>query len=212
MNKSDTPKWKFVGGRLCLDFVNSVDARTEQKLKNSTVFTFRADKLSSYIELAEWAKEAGILEKRNTERLIHIAYQKERESKQVFKRSINLRESLFRVFKYIIEGWEPPRADIELVNQESTVARTRQELVYRSNKFEWNFKIKDDELDCMIWPIVLSSAELLSSEELSLVRQCPGPNCGWLFLDSSKNRSRQWCDMKDCGNLAKVRRYREKQK
>jgi predicted RNA-binding Zn ribbon-like protein len=211
MGKFVAPKWKFVGGRLCLDFVNSVDARLEQKVKNSTVFTFRADKLSGYADLAEWAKGTGILDERDTKRVVRIASQKEREAKQVFERAITLRESLFKVFKHIIEGWNPPSADIELLNQECASARNRQRLVYSSNKFAWNLEADEDELDCMIWPIALSSAELLSSEELSLVRQCPGLNCGWLFLDSSKNRSRQWCDMKDCGNLAKVRRYRERQ-
>jgi predicted RNA-binding Zn ribbon-like protein len=211
MNTSVAPKWKFVGGRLCLDFVNSVDARLEQKVKNSTVFTFRADKLSGYADLAEWAKEAGILEERDTKRLVRIAAQKEREAGKVFERATALRESLFRVFKHIIEGWEPPGADIEMLNRQCVIARNRQKLVYSSNKFAWHLETDEDKLDSMIWPIALSSAELLSSEELSLVRQCPGLHCGWLFLDSSKNRSRQWCDMKDCGNLAKVRRYRERQ-
>lgn len=212
MNKSDTPKWKFVGGRLCLDFVNSVDARLEQKMKNSTVFTFWADKLSGYTDLAEWAREAGILQERDIKRMIHIASQKERESKQIFERATILRESLFRIFKHVIERCEPPTEDVKILNQECAIARNRQRLLYSSNKFAWNLEAQGDELDCMIWPVALSGAELLLSEELPLVRQCPGPNCGWLFLDSSKNRSRQWCDMKDCGNLAKVRRYRERQK
>jgi predicted RNA-binding Zn ribbon-like protein len=211
MNKSVAPKWKFVGGRLCLDFINSVDARLEQKVKNSTVFTFRADKLSGYADLAEWAKEAGILEEGDTKRAIRIASQNVRKAGLVFARATALRESLFRVFKHIIEGWEPPSADIEMLNRECAIARNRQKLVYSSNKFAWSLEADEDELDSMIWPIALSSAELLSSKELSLVRQCPGLNCGWLFLDSSKNRSRQWCDMKDCGNLAKVRRFRERQ-
>jgi predicted RNA-binding Zn ribbon-like protein len=212
MNKSAAPKWKFVGGRLCLDFVNSVDARLEQKVKNATVFTFRADKLSCYADLAGWAKEAGILEERNAKRVVRIAAQQESESKLVLERARILRECLFRIFKSIIEGWEPPGADIERLNQECTIARNRQVLTYSSDKFAWSLKTDEDKLDCMIWPIALSGAELLSSEELYLVRQCPGLNCGWLFLDSSKNQSRQWCDMKDCGNLAKVRRYRARQK
>jgi predicted RNA-binding Zn ribbon-like protein len=201
-----------VGGRLCLDFVNSVEARVEQGGKHTTVFTFRTDKLSGYADLAEWAKDARILEERDAKRMLRIASQKVRESKQVFERATSLRESLFRIFKHIMEGWEPRRTDIELLNQECAIARNRQELVYSSNRFAWSLKADEDEIDCMVWPIALSGAELLSSEELPLVRQCPGPDCGWFFLDSSKNRSRQWCDMKDCGNLAKVRRFRARHK
>jgi predicted RNA-binding Zn ribbon-like protein len=32
-----------------------------------------------------------------------------------------------------------------------------------------------------------------------------------MFLDTSRNRSRHWCDMKDCGNRAKVSRFRQRQ-
>jgi predicted RNA-binding Zn ribbon-like protein len=211
MNKAVAQKWKFVGGRLCLDFINSVDARLEQKVKNSTVFTFRADKLNGYTDLAEWSKEAGILEEYDIKRVLRVASQNVSKAGRVFARAIALRESLFRILKHIIEGWEPPNSDIEMLNRECTIARNRQKLIYYSNKFAWNLETDEDGLDSMICPIALSSAELLLSKELSLVRQCPGLNCGWLFLDSSKNRSRQWCDMKDCGNLAKVRRYRERQ-
>jgi len=53
---------------------------------------------------------------------------------------------------------------------------------------------------------------LTSSQRLNQVRQCRGDNCGWLFVDGSKNHSRRWCDMRDCGNRAKVRRHRLKQR
>jgi predicted RNA-binding Zn ribbon-like protein len=211
MNKSIAPKWKFVSGRLCLDFINTVDTRLEQKVRNSTAFTFRTDKLNSYTDLVEWAKVAGILDDVDKNRLVRMASQDVRKADRVFAKAIALRESLFRVFKYIIEKWEPSSTDIEILNRECAIARNRQKLIYSSNKFTWNLEADEVELDSIIWLIALSSAELLSSKELARVRQCPGINCGWLFLDSSKNLSRQWCDMKDCGNLAKVRRYRERQ-
>jgi predicted RNA-binding Zn ribbon-like protein len=212
MNKPIPSKWKFVAGQICLDFVNTVVTRREQKVKNSTLFTYRSDKLSDYTDLAEWSKEAGILGERDVKRVVRIASQNEKDAKRVFERALIIRETLFRIFKHIIEGWEPSKDDIELLNRECAIARNRQKLVYSANKFMWDLKAEEDALDCMIWPIMLSSAQLLSSDKLSFVKQCPSFDCGWLFLDLSKNRSRQWCDMKDCGNLAKVRRYRERQK
>ena len=68
----------------------------------------------------------------------------------------------------------------------------------------------EDVLDRMLWPVVRSSAELLVEGDLTRVRQCHGEQCGWLFVDMTKNRSRRWCDMGDCGNLAKVRRFRSR--
>ena len=64
----------------------------------------------------------------------------------------------------------------------------------------------------MMWPIAHEAAELLTANELGRVRECPGPNCGWLFLDMSKNRSRRWCSMEVCGNAAKARRHYQRQK
>ena len=40
-----------------------------------------------------------------------------------------------------------------------------------------------------------------------LVRECGASDCAWLFLDTSKNHHRRWCDMTRCGNRAKVRRF-----
>jgi predicted RNA-binding Zn ribbon-like protein len=53
---------------------------------------------------------------------------------------------------------------------------------------------------------------LLTGPELGRVKQCPGPlgDCGWLFLDTSKNRSRRWCSMEGCGSEAKMRRRHER--
>ena len=60
----------------------------------------------------------------------------------------------------------------------------------------------------MLWPIVESAAELLTSERRSRIGQCADDRgCGWLFLDATKNRSRRWCAMGDCGNRAKARRH-----
>lgn len=62
-------------------------------------------------------------------------------------------------------------------------------------------------LDNLLWPIAYSFAGLLTSEMRHRVRECLGEGCGWLFLDVSKNRSRKWCDMSDCGNRAKAKRH-----
>lgn len=40
------------------------------------------------------------------------------------------------------------------------------------------------------------------------VKACPDEGCQWAFFDSSRNRSRTWCSMDECGNRAKTRRYR----
>jgi predicted RNA-binding Zn ribbon-like protein len=59
----------------------------------------------------------------------------------------------------------------------------------------------------MLWPVARSAADLLTSQEQSRVRECAASDCGWLFLDLSRNRSRRWCDMETCGNRTKARRH-----
>jgi predicted RNA-binding Zn ribbon-like protein len=40
------------------------------------------------------------------------------------------------------------------------------------------------------------------------VKACPGPGCAWVFVDRSRNGSRRWCDMAECGNRAKGAAFR----
>ena len=59
--------------------------------------------------------------------------------------------------------------------------------------------------------LALRSFELLQTVPLERTRVCPGPRCGWLFIDRSKGGQRRWCDMATCGNAAKSRsHYRRK--
>ena len=67
-------------------------------------------------------------------------------------------------------------------------------------------------LDWILNPIIHSAVDILVSDELKKVKACADPVCGWLFMDVSRNQSRRWCDMKDCGNRAKVKRHYQKSK
>jgi predicted RNA-binding Zn ribbon-like protein len=66
------------------------------------------------------------------------------------------------------------------------------------------------KLDWILNPLIRSAADLLVSDELKRVKRCGDPACGWLFLDTSRNKSRRWCDMSDCGNRAKASRFYKK--
>jgi predicted RNA-binding Zn ribbon-like protein len=48
---------------------------------------------------------------------------------------------------------------------------------------------------------------LLTSAEITRVKQCPGRTCGWVFLDSTRNRSRRWCNSAECGNRSRVQAH-----
>lgn len=208
METAISTKWKFRGGQLSLDFINSVGGRVDL---NGNNYTILKDKINNYEDLVDWAKTIGILNEATARNLVYLSGQKGKVVNGVFKRAMKLRESLYRIFINVIKNRKPLKEDIEVLNNECSTAREQQRLVYTSGKFFWNYELPD-AYDNMIWQVALSGSELLLSDNLKRVKQCPGTNCGWLFLDASKNSSRQWCDMKDCGNVAKVRRYREKRK
>jgi predicted RNA-binding Zn ribbon-like protein len=86
---------------------------------------------------------------------------------------------------------------------------SRSQLVKRGNHYVTTWKV-DQELDALLWPVIHSAGELLLSQDLVQVKECPG--CGWLFLDTSKNRSRRWCSMSTCGARDKMRRYHKRQR
>lgn len=52
--------------------------------------------------------------------------------------------------------------------------------------------------------------ELVSERER--LRTCANDDCGWLFIDESRNHSRQWCSMASCGSRAKMSRYRNRRR
>ena len=207
---SAAAEMKLVGGRLCLDFVNTVDGRKSDSPRRESHSLDRVlgDKLVTYSDLVEWSRHSGIVTATEAARLIQTGKRNAGEARDVFDRAIALREALYRIFKTIITGRRPPTVDLKTVNDELLEARTHERLTHDANGFTWEWVGGEAALDRMLWSIAQSAAELLTTGDWSRLRECCGEECGWLFEDTSRNRSRQWCDMQDCGNLAKVRRFR----
>ncbi len=195
---------KFIGGRLCLDFVNTVGGRDHAG-------AVIRDKIATYEDLLAWTVLAGSVDLRRAGVLARLAAREAREAANVLARAIQLREALYRIFKCAIEGWRPRAADADVLRDELSIARARQRLSAHGGRFLWTFPERLTALDSILWPVPLSAAELFTSGELSRLGQCGGDECGWLFLDTSRNHRRQWCDMQDCGNRAKVKTFRQKQ-
>ena len=59
-----------------------------------------------------------------------------------------------------------------------------------------------------------AAVEVLRTADLARLRRCPpdAGGCGWVFLDRSRNGSRRWCRMADCGTTAKARRLTERRR
>lgn len=203
-------KHKYVANNLSLDFVNSVSGRTGLDEKDPFDYKVLNDKLENYSDLIDWAHKASIINATAAEKLTRLEQKNPKASQKVYKKALVIREAIYRIFISLVNGEAPDGEDIELLNKESAVAREHQKLRFDSGEFKLELELESQDPEGIIWQIVLSASELLTSENLGRVKECCGDNCGWLFLDTSKNGSRQWCSMKDCGNLAKVRKFREK--
>ena len=204
--------FKLIGGALCLDFVNTVSGRLANPRATAGDYAdvVERERLVDFAALTRWAQAAGLLPAGEGAALLQLAHHAPAGAARVVARARVLREAMYRVFLASEQGWTPRPADLQVVNRELARARTRERLVPRPRGLAWAWSGGDAALDRMLWPVLRSAAELLTSDELARVRQCGGEDCRWLFLDSSRNRTRRWCNMAECGNRAKVRRFRKR--
>lgn len=189
----------LLGGQLCLDFVNTMDPRLG---KHPREF------LTSYVDLVRWAIHIGLLTADKAQPLLEQAAHRTADAKMVFEQAISLREAVFRIFLAIAHAGRPTGDDLHLLQSFFTAALAHAQLTPTAQHFQWMWKDQEHNLDGILWPVVHAAIELLTSPELHRVKECPGlGDCGWLFLDTSKNGSRQWCSMEGCGSRAKMRRH-----
>lgn len=204
-------KFKLIGGSKSVDFINTVSGRSANSFKKAERDCrdfYRADKLENYADLLAWSLNGELIDEIESKRLAHLADKAPRTAEKVLKRALNLRESIYRLFKSAIESRQPEAADLDALNAELITARRYRRLSTAKNRFVFEWTERAGALDSMLWQISESAAETLVKSDLSRLRQCGSDACHRLFIDTSRNRSRQWCDMKDCGNRAKVRRFR----
>ena len=213
LNERPAARMNLIGGRLCLDFVNTVggwNPDPDGDKRDPFAAVARADKLNEYFDLLAWSLHTKILSEKESQTLARDARRREKEAASTLKRAITLRGAIHSICVSIINNSRPREADLDSLNQELNVAYGRVRLGVGEQNCVWEWT-DENSLDRMLWRIADSAAEMLTTDDLTRLRECPGDDCGWLFLDISKNSRRQWCDMQTCGNLAKVRRFRQRQ-
>lgn len=197
-SETDAGALELVTDELCLNFANTVGNHR----------SIRPDEhLGSFADLVEWSRHAGGLSDRTAARLLQASADRQDEARRVLQRAISLREAIYRIFSAASVGAAPRQADLKLLNRVLSTAMARGRLVQSTGEFAWDWAREDDSLDQMLWPIARSAAGLLTSGNLKRVAECANDDCGWLFVDVSKNHSRRWCSMSDCGNRVKARRH-----
>jgi predicted RNA-binding Zn ribbon-like protein len=187
----------------CLDLVNTVD--------RSAVAPW-VDRLTSYGDLLCWSAEACLLTAEERRRLERTARRDQAGARAVLERARGLREATFGAFSGLIAGEPVTISDLEAINAEVANAMAHARVAPAPDGFAWTLEEGAGALDAPLWPLARSAAELLVSPDRARVKQCASETCLWLFLDKSKNGKRRWCEMKTCGNRAKVREHRKRKR
>ena len=107
--------FRFIGGTLCLDFVNTVGGRTGS---NRVV----RDKLADFKDLVRWGEFAGVLSRAEARAMVRRGAGQPRESEAVFGRGMVLREAMYRICR------SPAAADVAVLNRELALAQRHERL------------------------------------------------------------------------------------
>ena len=188
-----------VGGWPALDYVNTVSGLVRGTLSE--------DMFNGYTDLVAWDRTNDLLDQPAADRLLTRAGRFPGKAKEVLERGHALRLAIYRVFSDVSAGRMPNPTALETINSEVAAAMQHARIEPDCEGFRWAWRDTGTELESVLWPVAKSAADLLVSHKLERVRSCQSETCGWLFLDMSKNRSRRWCSMSDCGNTAKARRH-----
>ncbi len=189
------------GGALALDFANTI---------GGTHVSPTHDHLRDYGDIVRFAALAGGLAPSVAKRLAQRAERDPRRASAVYELGIALREAVWAVFSALASGDVPRESDLALIGDAAAAGAARSRLVYDRDGVGWSLPSDSDELERPLWEIARSAAELLTSDEHDRIKECASTTCEWVFLDRSRNHSRRWCHMSDCGNRAKARRFHAK--
>jgi predicted RNA-binding Zn ribbon-like protein len=203
------------GGHPALDLVNSLDNRFRDDGPNEI--------LVGYGELLRFLGESGLLDTRQV-RLLGKGGAGEAAA-QTLRAVRDLREAAAGVFYAALEPQQAPSpADLKTLERHIIEASQHRQLRWRAPgaqghqqghassssgpaSIRWQWADSGADPNLALWALSQSVSDLLLSEDMMRIRTCAVDTCRWLFLDTSKNHTRRWCNMRVCGNRMKARRF-----
>jgi predicted RNA-binding Zn ribbon-like protein len=186
--------FEYVGGDVAVDLVNTGDW-TVRGLEN--------DRLSSYADLLSWSLGSASISAHTANILAREARKNPLAAESALAAAHRVRAVIRSVFAHVAAGHEP---NLDGLNAELARALPQRRL----SGSKWVWLDADRNLESPLWPVVLSAANLLTSPDASRIRMCARPDCGWMFVDRSRNGLRRWCQMATCGTEEKTRRRAER--
>jgi predicted RNA-binding Zn ribbon-like protein len=196
------PPAEAVDAARVLSFINTLSSRPLPE---------PVETLTSYDALVGWAREQRLISAAAAARLLAEARRHPHQAGAVLSRAKEFREALHALALAVEQQRQPAAAVLQTISDRLADAYAHGRLVSHDGALQWIYAPTDaDGLDRVLWEISRAAGRLVLSPRLSRVRACAASDCGWWFMDDTKNRSRRWCDMTLCGNREKVRRFRQK--
>ncbi|UGA44197.1 ABATE domain-containing protein [Bradyrhizobium quebecense] len=187
---------QFFGGRVCLDFANTLDWRTSNDPQ---------ELIPDYAALLSWSERRGTLP------LVAIRKLKAHSASSVAVAAMQKAHDLRRDIWAISDALRGGRSvDLRLVNQMLSAAPRQPDLVRQHRGYR--HALAGTDVTEPLWPVLWSLTALLASDDASRIGCCEADGCGWFFVDESPNRTRRWCSSEVCGNRERARRAYAKRK
>lgn len=190
---SPSGRFLFLGGRLAVDFANSILASSGGD-----------GALMDWEGLVAFLQQAGIVSGRRAGELLRLEQSDPGAVDAMMQRALRLRESLREAFAARVEGNSVERVLVEPVNQLLRITEGHDELVQEQGEWKLRFIAREGSLEWLLAAIARSAAEILSEGVDAPLRKCANPNCVLYFYDTSRTGQRRWCSMAVCGNRSKV--------
>ncbi len=190
--------FQLVGGHPALDLVNTLDWRYGSKGAEEL--------LKTYDDLLHFTQQTELL---SAAQLRHIRRPPASSVENALVEARELREAIADVFYARMDEQSPSAASREKLELQFNAARLRQTLNWkRAPHLAWEWPASATDALLPVWVLAASAMDLMTSDAVDRVRACDNPECRWLFLDTSKNHTRRWCEMRLCGNRIKARRFK----
>jgi predicted RNA-binding Zn ribbon-like protein len=183
------------GGCLCFDFINTVHSRREEP---------GFDYLNSYEDFLVWSKKLGILPEKETVHLRKLSKQDPEMAMKILANIIQTREAMYTIFSEIHSPGRINERAMKRFNAQINRAFNHLELETKSGNMLLTWSTAAN-MEAPLWRIMKSSYDIWTEEDPARIKSCP--NCGFIFLDKTKNNGRYWCNMKTCGSKDKALRY-----
>jgi predicted RNA-binding Zn ribbon-like protein len=194
----DTREFQLIGGHPAIDLVNTLDWRFRENGPEEL--------LPSYSDLLRFAEQSELLTAKQVRQIIRTGPDRDAAAALVACRE--LREAAAEVLYAAVDDRTPAASQIKTLDGLFKEAVEQQRLVWSDSRLRWDWEASDSGPELPLWILALSMEQLLVSDDVGRMRACENPECRWLFLDTSRNHTRRWCDMKVCGNRMKARRFK----